>query len=93
MIEKSFAYERKSLGNLDVNYAAHILHQACISPASIMIAMLYLERIKNTNPDYLRQNSPSELFLVSLVSFFYIVFKLINFLHSYIIGYSFEIFV
>lgn len=67
MIEKSFAYERKSLGNLDVNYAAHILHQACISPASIMIAMLYLERIKNTNPDYLRQNSPSELFLVSLV--------------------------
>lgn len=66
LIKKTIANDG-GLGELDVYYASHILHQASISPASIMIAVLYLERLKSTNADYVSKNTSSELFLISLV--------------------------
>lgn len=58
----------KSLERLHYNQAAEISRNACISPCSLVLAMLYLERLKKCNPEYLGKTAPSDLFLVSLVS-------------------------
>lgn len=56
-----------SLERLHLNDAANITRHACVSPCSLVLAMLYLDRLKKFNPDYLQRVAPSELFLVSLV--------------------------
>ncbi|XP_018336889.1 protein CNPPD1 [Agrilus planipennis] len=56
-----------SLERLQCNDAAKISRNACVSPCSLVLAVLYLERLKLINPDYLQQALPSELFLVSLM--------------------------
>ncbi|KAJ8912913.1 hypothetical protein NQ315_017243 [Exocentrus adspersus] len=57
----------KSLERLHYNDAAEISRNACISPCSLVLAMLYLERLKTRNPEYLDKTAPSDLFLVSLM--------------------------
>ena len=39
------------------------------SPTSLVVALLYLDRLRARNPGYLRAVSSADLFLVSLVSF------------------------
>lgn len=56
-----------TLERLDVEEASKISRNACVSPCSLVLALLYLERLKDCNPQYLQQVAPSELFLVSLV--------------------------
>jgi len=56
-----------TLEKLDVEEASRISRNACVSPCSLVLALLYIERLKNCNPEYLHQIAPSELFLVSLV--------------------------
>ncbi|KZC09630.1 PREDICTED: protein CNPPD1 [Dufourea novaeangliae] len=52
---------------LDVEEASRISRNACVSPCSLVLALLYLERLKDCNPEYLQRVAPSELFLVSLM--------------------------
>lgn len=59
-----------TLEKLDVEEASKISRNACVSPCSLVLALLYIERLKNCNPEYLHQVAPSELFLVSLVIVF-----------------------
>ncbi|XP_011862963.1 PREDICTED: protein CNPPD1 [Vollenhovia emeryi] len=56
-----------TLEKLDVEEASRISRNACVSPCSLVLALLYIERLKNCNPEYLHQVAPSELFLVSLM--------------------------
>ncbi|KAK0174463.1 hypothetical protein PV327_010230 [Microctonus hyperodae] len=56
-----------SLERLDVEEASRISRNACVSPCSFVLALLYLERLKDCNPEYLYKVAPSELFLVSLM--------------------------
>jgi hypothetical protein len=56
-----------SLERLDLEEAAAMSRSACVSPCSLVLALLYLERLKTCNPDYLERVAPSELFLVSMV--------------------------
>ncbi|KAL6263289.1 hypothetical protein P5V15_006088 [Pogonomyrmex californicus] len=56
-----------TLEKLDVEEASRISRNACVSPCSLVLALLYIERLKNYNPEYLHQVAPSELFLVSLM--------------------------
>ncbi|XP_076313420.1 protein CNPPD1 isoform X2 [Tachypleus tridentatus] len=58
---------RKGLEVLDLHYAATVSRQACISPCSMMLAMVYLERIRHCNPEYLQKVSSCDLFLVSMM--------------------------
>lgn len=44
------------------------LREACISPCSMMLALVYIERLRHRNPEYLQQISSSDLFLISMVS-------------------------
>lgn len=57
----------RTLERLDVEEASRISRNACVSPCSLVLALLYLERLKDCNPEYLQRVAPSELFLVSLM--------------------------
>lgn len=53
---------------LDMHYAASVSRRACITPCSMMMAMVYLDQLKNSNPEYLASVSPCDLFLVSMLT-------------------------
>ncbi|XP_076290816.1 protein CNPPD1 [Lasioglossum baleicum] len=57
----------QTLERLDVEEASRISRNACVSPCCLVLALLYLERLKDCNPEYLQRVAPSELFLVSLM--------------------------
>ncbi|XP_069686078.1 protein CNPPD1 [Periplaneta americana] len=57
----------QSLERLDLEEAAAMSRSACVSPCSLVLALLYLERLKTCNPEYLQRVAPSELFLVSMM--------------------------
>merc|ERR1712088_810690 len=57
----------QKLGRLDMARAADISRQACVGPSSLVLALLYLERLRRRNPDYLTTVSSADLFLVSLM--------------------------
>ncbi|XP_022124375.1 uncharacterized protein LOC110999568 isoform X2 [Pieris rapae] len=56
-----------SVRRLHADQAASIARSACVSPCALVLAILYLERLKLCNPDYLTATSPADLFLVSLM--------------------------
>ena len=45
--------------------------RAKISPCTLMMGILYSERLRQKNPDYLKRVSSSDLFLISMVSHLY----------------------
>ncbi|KAG8262794.1 protein CNPPD1 [Homalodisca vitripennis] len=58
---------RGSLDRLHVDQAAEMSRNACVSPCSLVLALLYLERLKTCNSQYVDRVAPSELFLVSMM--------------------------
>lgn len=67
LFDKSVTSGPKGLDVFDLNFAAQVSRQACITPTSIMLSMIYLERLRTKNPEYLRRVSTCDLFLVSIV--------------------------
>ncbi|XP_034242504.1 protein CNPPD1 [Thrips palmi] len=63
----SAAQRNHSLQRLELQEASDVSRSACVSPCSLVLAMLYLERLQTSRPSYLRETSPSELYLVSLM--------------------------
>lgn len=62
-------YERKrKIDVFDLQFASTVSDKACISPCSVVLSVIYIERLKRKNPEYLRTVSPCDLFLVSMVS-------------------------
>merc|ERR1712004_658604 len=51
----------QKLGRLDMARAADISRQACAGPNSLVLALLYLERLRRRNPDYLSTVSSADL--------------------------------
>merc|ERR1719436_1959180 len=56
-----------SLGRLDVGRAGEMTRTACVGPSSLVLALLYLDKLRKRNPDYLTTVSSADLFLVSLM--------------------------
>ena len=56
-----------SLGRLDVGRAGEMTRTACVGPSSLVLALLYLDRLRRNNPDYLTTISSADLFLVSMM--------------------------
>ncbi|XP_019734070.1 protein CNPPD1 [Hippocampus comes] len=52
---------------LHKKYAVHVSREACISPCAMMLALVYIERLRNRNPEYLQKISSSDLFLISMM--------------------------
>lgn len=57
----------EKLGRLDVSRAAEMTRSACVGPSSLVLALLYLDRLRKRNPDYLTTISSADLFLVSMM--------------------------
>ncbi|XP_011153189.1 protein CNPPD1 [Harpegnathos saltator] len=55
------------LEKLDVEVASRISNAICASPCALVLAMLYIQRLKNCNSKYLQEVAPLELFLISLM--------------------------
>ena len=55
------------LNKLDMDRAAEITRNTCASPTSLILALIYLDRMRSSNPSYLYSVSSTDLFLVSLV--------------------------
>lgn len=54
-----------SLNTLDLDSISRIRQQ---TPCSLILSMIYLERLNKLDPMFVKSVSPSELFLVTLVS-------------------------
>lgn len=48
---------------LDISF----FRQAAVSPCALLLALVYIERLRHRNPEYLQEVSSSDLFLVSMV--------------------------
>lgn len=57
----------RELGKVDMYWASSVTRRAAVSPCSMMLGMMYIERLKHKNPEYLQQISSSELFLISMM--------------------------
>lgn len=57
----------KKLGKVDHYFAASSARHSCMSPCSMMMGMIYVNRLKKKNTDYLQQVSSSDLFLISMM--------------------------
>nr|CAG4643956.1 EOG090X069C [Lepidurus arcticus] len=57
----------ESLDRLRMDRAAEVSREACISPCSLMLALIYLDRLRTNNPAYLSSLSSSKIFLVSVL--------------------------
>ena len=57
----------RRLDRLDVGRAAEVSRTACVGPSSLVLALLYLDRLRRNNPDYLTSISSADLFLVSMM--------------------------
>ncbi|XP_040564944.1 protein CNPPD1 [Lepeophtheirus salmonis] len=66
-VEEFARGEFRRLDQLSISRAAWISQEACASPTSLLIALLYLERLRSSNPGYLAQTSSTDVFLVSLM--------------------------
>jgi len=55
------------LDRLPLEHVSDISRAARVSTCSLVMAILYLERIKSSNPQYIDRVAPSEIFLVSLM--------------------------
>jgi len=57
----------EKLGRLDMARAAEMTRIACVGPSSLVLALLYLDRLRKRNPNYLTSISSADLFLVSMM--------------------------
>ncbi|KAI0217394.1 Protein CNPPD1 [Lamellibrachia satsuma] len=57
----------KQLGRVDTYWASSVGRRACVSPCSMMLGMMYIERLKHRNLEYLQNTSSSDLFLISMM--------------------------
>ncbi|XP_032691266.1 protein CNPPD1 [Odontomachus brunneus] len=55
------------LEKLDMEETSRISNAISASPCALVLALLYVERLKNCNPKYLQQVAPLELYLISLM--------------------------
>lgn len=55
------------LDRLDISRAAELTRETCSSPTSLVLALMYLDRLRSQNPKYLTTISSTDLFLVSLL--------------------------
>lgn len=57
----------RSLGKVDMYLASSMTKHAMMSPCSVMLGIIYVNRLKDKNPEYLMQISSADLFLISMM--------------------------
>lgn len=57
----------RELGKIDTQLAASISRKACLSPCSLMLGLIYIDRLRQKSPEYLQQVSSADLFIVAMM--------------------------
>lgn len=57
----------RKLGRIDHYMMASATRENCISPCTMMMGMIYVNRLRTKNPEYLKRISSSDLFLISMM--------------------------
>jgi len=57
----------KELGRIDTQLASSISRKACLSPCSLMLGLIYIDRLRQKSPEYLQQVSSADLFIVAML--------------------------
>lgn len=65
-VQRFNSFEEK-ISQLDIGRAGDIGRETCSSPTSLVLALLYLDRLRGTNASYLSKVSSTDLFLISLM--------------------------
>ncbi|XP_071943422.1 protein CNPPD1-like [Antedon mediterranea] len=53
--------------SVDTKYVSNVARKSSISPCTLMVALIYLERLRHKNPNYLHNVASTDLFLVSMM--------------------------
>jgi len=57
----------KKFNKFNLKYATRISRKAVISPYCFILALIYIKRLKQINPTYVKSQSACDLFLISLI--------------------------
>jgi hypothetical protein len=52
---------------LDIGFASKLARDGCVDPTTLIVAMVYVERLRRANPEYFIETSPEDLYLSALV--------------------------
>ncbi|XP_033113517.1 protein CNPPD1-like [Anneissia japonica] len=52
---------------VDTRYVSNVARKSSISPCTLMVALIYLERLRHKNPNYLKNVASADLFLVTMM--------------------------
>jgi len=63
----TFGTQLDTLQFLDLDMASEVGRSACVSPTTLIMALVYLDRLSKNNVKYLEGIKPSELFVVALL--------------------------
>lgn len=66
-VEKYREYAPSKPKKLGPRVASRLTRNACLSPSAVVTSMIYLQRLKESNPDYLKSVPSSDLFIVSMM--------------------------
>jgi len=67
IVEKFGENDDLFLERLCFDFAADLSREACLSPCSLVLAMIYLDRLCKKNPNYVSSIPSSKLFLISVM--------------------------
>jgi len=67
IVEKFGENDDLFLERLCFDFAADLSREACLSPCSLVLAMIYLDRLCKKNPNYVSSVPSSKLFLISVM--------------------------
>jgi len=66
-VETFRRYVPRNNGKIGPYYASKLVRNTCVSPCSLLMALIYVDRLYKSNPNYLTTVTSSELFLVSML--------------------------
>lgn len=73
VVESFGQHDNLFLEKLCFDYAADLSTEACLSPCSLVLALIYLERLSDKNPNFVSSIPSSKLFLISVVIHYFTI--------------------
>lgn len=73
VVDKFREHDNLFLEKLCFDYAADLSREAVLSPCSLVLALIYLERLSQKNPNFVSSIPSSKLFLISVVELKYFI--------------------
>lgn len=56
-----------SLNSLDLDFATRVSYDSCLDPCSLVVALIFIERLRTKNPNVFHRLSPNDLYLSSII--------------------------